>query len=150
MGVSRSSLHGHHDQPVRRACVAPSPRQSPGASAVQLQVAGCVADLGSVVWLATEFSAVLGRPAPDSGFAESRVAAELGDVVLLVDDFLGDFEFELGGEVATGLWHVRCSWGGGIVPPIGLFEKIRPLHTQPTSGSASGSTIMSDWSRSRS
>ena len=38
--------------------------------------------------LATEFSTVLGRPAADSGFAQFKFAAERGDVVLLVDDFL--------------------------------------------------------------
>ena len=47
--------------------------------------------------------------------------AELGDAVLLLNDFFGDFEFELGGKVATDLWHVRCPLGGGIAPPIGLL-----------------------------
>ena len=54
---------------------------------------------------------------------------EQGDAVMLLNDFFGDFEFELEGKVATGLCHVRCPLGGGdCVPPISLFEKIRPRH----------------------
>ena len=32
--------------------------------------------------------------------------------------------------MTTALWHVRCPLGGGIIPPIGLFEKIRLWHRQ--------------------
>ena len=50
--------------------------------------------------------------------------AELGDAVLLLNDFFGDFEFELGGEVATGLWHVRCPWGGGLFHLLGCSKRL--------------------------
>jgi hypothetical protein len=57
-------------------------------------------------WLTVEFGFVLGDPTADGGFAQVQFVTELGDAVLLLNDFFGDFEFELGGEVATALWVV--------------------------------------------
>ena len=64
-------------------------------------------------WLTVEFGFVLGDPTADGGF-QVQFVTELGDAVLLLNDFLATSSLNSGGEVATGFCGMFDVLGGGL------------------------------------
>ena len=74
--------------------------------------------------LAIEFSAVLGRPAADSGFAQSKFAVELGDVVLLADDFLAISSLNSGVKWRRACGMFDVLWVMGVFHPSACSKRL--------------------------